>query len=219
MTDPLSIAIEFFPQLLKGLGVSLMLLASIVGLGTPLAFLAALGLRSKFVAIRWLLIVIVEFARGVPSLILLYLIYFGMPELGLTLTSFVAATLALSYNYVGYVSDTIRSGIDAIPRGQLEAASALGLSRWKTTRLVTIPQSFRIITPPLLSWVIVYFQTTAIAFTIAVPELMSAAYSIASQNFQYLTLFILVGLIYAGISIPGSQFSAFLDRRSAKSSI
>lgn len=216
MSDVISIAIEYFPQLVRGLGTSLLLLAAVVGTGTPLAFLAAMGLRSGSAPLRAIIVIVIEFARGVPSLILLYLIYFGMPSIGLTLTSFAAATLALAYNYVGYVSDTIRSGIEAVPRGQLEAASALGLSRWKTVRFVTVPQSFRIITPPLLSWIIVYFQTTAIAFTIAVPELMSAAYSIASKNFQYLTLFVLVGLIYAAISIPGSQFAAFLDRRSEK---
>ncbi|MFC5337102.1 amino acid ABC transporter permease [Leucobacter denitrificans] len=219
MSDPISIAIEYFPQLLKGLWVSVLLLASLVGVGTPLAFLAAIGLRSRFKILRWTLIAIIEFARGIPSLIMLYLIYFGMPSVGLTLTSFVAATIALSINYIGYVSDTMRSGIDSIPRGQLEAASALGLNRWHTVRFVTIPQSFRIITPPLLSWIIVYFQTTAIAFTIAVPELMSAAYSIASKNFQYLTLFILVGMIYAAFSIPGSQLVAALERRSSKSSV
>ncbi|MCP3426946.1 amino acid ABC transporter permease [Rothia sp. AR01] len=207
---------SYLPTLLRGLGMSFLLLLALVAIGTPLAFLLAVAQRSRFSGIRWIAIAFIEIARGIPSLILLYLVYFGLPSVNLSLSSFTAAAIGLGINYAGYVSETVKSGLDAVPRGQTEAAAALGLGRGNVTRFVTIPQSVRIITPPFLSWIIVYFQTTSIAFAIAVPELMSAAYSVANANFQYLTLFIIAGLLYAIISIPGSQLTSVLERKRSR---
>lgn len=215
MSDFITQIGEWIPALLRGLGVSGLLLLTLVAIGTPLAFLLAVAQRSVYAPLRWTGIVLVEIARGIPSLILLYLVYFGLPSAGLSLSSFTAAAVALSINYAGYVSESIKTGLEAVPRGQLEAASALGLGRVAMARFVVIPQSVRIIVPPLLSWIIVYFQTTSIGFAIAVPEIMSEAYSIASQNFQYLTVFIVAGLIYAMFAIPGSQIVTALERRRA----
>lgn len=214
MTDFIAHVGTYLPDLLRGVGISFLLLLALVGLGTPLAFMLAIAQRSQSKVLRWTAVVIVEIARGIPSLILLYLVYFGLPTVDILLSSFAAAAVALGFNYAGYVSETVKSGLEAVPQGQSEAASALGLNRFATMRFVIIPQSVKIIIPPFLSWVIVYFQTTSIGFAIAVPELMSAAYSIAAMNFQYLFLFILAGLIYAAISIPGSQFVALLEKRS-----
>jgi polar amino acid transport system permease protein len=210
---------EFFgylPELLPGLGMSLILLVGLVVLGTPLAFLLAFGLGHRLVAVRWFCVVVVEISRGMPSLILLYLVYFGLPSAGITLTAITAAAIALAINYAGYVSETVRAGIDSVPAGQYEAAAALALNQRTVLRFVTLPQSIRVITPPMLSWVIVYFQTTSIGFAIAVPELMSVAYSLASANYQYLAVFLMVGVLYAVISIPGSQLVSALENRAAR---
>lgn len=212
---------EFFgyiPQLLPGLGMSLILLVCLVALGTPTAFLLAIGLGHRTLIIRWICVVIVEVSRGMPSLILLYLVYFGLPSTGITLTAVTAAAIALAINYAGYVCETVRAGIDSIPPGQYEAAAAIALNKRTVLRFVTLPQSIKVITPPMLSWVIVYFQTTSIAFAIAVPELMSVAYSIASTNYQYLAIFLMVGVLYAVISIPSSQLVSAMERRAMKSS-
>jgi polar amino acid transport system permease protein len=208
---------EYVPKLLPGLGTSFLLLAALVALGTPLAFVLAFGLRNKAPVIRWVTVAVVEIARGMPSLVLLYLVYFGLPSAGLQLTAFAAAALALGLNYAGYVSETVKSGLESLPPGQFEAADALGLDRWTKMRFIVIPQAMKVITPPLLSWIIVYFQTTSIAFAIAVPELTSVAYSIAASNYQYLALFVVAGLLYAAISIPGSQIVAYLEGRTKKS--
>jgi polar amino acid transport system permease protein len=207
---------EYVPQLLPGLGMSFVLLAALVAIGTPLAFVLAFGLRNAAPAVRWLTVAVVEVARGMPSLVLLYLVYFGLPSAGLQLTAFAAAAVALGLNYAGYVSETVKAGLESLPAGQFEAADALGLGRWTKLRFIVIPQSMKVITPPLLSWIIVYFQTTSIAFAIAVPELTSVAYSIAASNYQYLAIFVVVGLLYAAISIPGSQIAAYLEGRAKK---
>lgn len=210
--------VGYLIQLLPGLGISLLLLVCLVGIGTPIGFLLAFGLGHRVTPLRWLCIGVVEIARGMPSLVLLYLVYFGLPSAGIELTAFAAAAAALAINYAGYVSETIRAGLDSVPQGQYEAAAALGLERWSVLRFVTVPQSLKVITPPMLSWVIVYFQTTSIGFAIAVPELMSAAYSIAASNYQYLAVFVLVGLIYAVISIPGSLLVTRLEGRAQRRS-
>jgi polar amino acid transport system permease protein len=208
--------VEYLPQLLPGLGMSFLLLAALVAIGTPLAFVLAFGLRNSSPIVRWITVAVVEIARGMPSLVLLYLVYFGLPSAGLQLTAFAAAALALGLNYAGYVSETVKSGLESLPKGQFEAADALGLDRWTKMRFIVIPQAMKVITPPLLSWIIVYFQTTSIAFAIAVPELTSVAYSIAASNYQYLAIFVVAGLLYAAISIPGSQIVAYLEGRTKK---
>jgi len=203
----------YLPQLLPGLLVSFELLAAIVVIGTPLALLLAVAQRSSLRVFRWTGIAFMEIGRGMPGLILVYLIYFGLPVTGLKLEAFAAAALALGLNYAAYTCEALRSGLDAVPIGQSEAAEALGLSRRVAMQRVILPQAVRIVTPPLLSWVIVYFQATSLAFAISVPELMSVAYSIAASNFQYLNLFVLAGVLYAVISIPGSQIVAALEKR------
>ncbi|MFF1831499.1 amino acid ABC transporter permease [Paenarthrobacter sp. NPDC058040] len=208
--------VQYLPQLLPGLGMSFLLLAALVLIGTPLAFVLAFGLRNSLAPVRWLTVAVVEIARGMPSLVLLYLVYFGLPSAGLELPAFAAAAIALGLNYAGYVSETVKSGLESLPKGQFEAGDALGLDRWTKMRFIVIPQSMKVITPPLLSWIIVYFQTTSIAFAIAVPELTSVAYSIAASNFQYLAIFVVAGLLYAAISIPGSQIVSYMETRAKK---
>jgi polar amino acid transport system permease protein len=212
----LNSVVEYLPQLLPGLGISFLLLAALVAIGTPLAFVLAFGLRNGAAPVRWITVAVVEVARGMPSLVLLYLVYFGLPSAGLELTAFAAAAIALGLNYAGYVSETVKSGLESLPKGQFEAADALGLDRWTKMRFIVVPQSMKVITPPLLSWIIVYFQTTSIAFAIAVPELTSSAYSIAASNYQYLAVFVVAGLLYAVISIPGSQIVAYMEGRAKK---
>jgi polar amino acid transport system permease protein len=204
---------DALPKLLAGLRVSAELLVATVIIGSPLAVALALAQGSRLAPVRWLSFVIVEIGRGIPSLVLLYLIYFGLPQSGILLEAFVAAAIALGLNFAAYTSAVFRSGLDAVPVGQSEAAQALGLSPRVEFLRIILPQAARIVTPPMLGWVIVYFQATSMAFAIAVPELMSSAYSVASSTFQYMSIFVLAGLLYAAFSIPGSQFVAALERR------
>lgn len=213
MVDVISEWPSWARQLLPGLWTSIRLVAALVAIGAPLGLLLALALRSTVKPVKVLAVVIVEIGRGIPALVLLYLIYFGLPQSGIELTAFVSAALALGLNFAAYTSEVFRSGIDAVPVGQIEAAQALGLSRSVQLRKVVLPQAIRIIIPPLLGWLIIYFQATSLAFTVAVPELMSGAYTIATTTFQYLGVFVLAALLYAVICIPGSQLAAALERR------
>ena len=132
---------------------------------------------------------------------MLYLVYYGGPQLGISLTSFVAACVGLALTGACYMSEIIRAGILAVPRGQREASRALGLSAWKEFRLVVFPQALRIILPPLIGYGIIIFQGTSLAFAISTPELLSRAYNEASISFRYTAALSLAGLLFAAVSL------------------
>jgi polar amino acid transport system permease protein len=203
----------WFLDLMPGLLISLQLTGVLLIIGLPLGTLFALGMGSRHRALRYAVTGVVEIARGIPALVLLYLVYFGLPQIDLGMDAFLSAAAALGVSFGAYSSAAIRSGLDAVPAGQREAARALGLHSGDEFFRVVLPQALRIITPPLLGWAIIYFQATSLAFAIAVPELLSRAYTLAVQNFQYFTLLGMAALIYAAISIPASLFSDYLANR------
>lgn len=199
-------------DLLPGLWLSLGLTASLLAVGLPLGLVFAIGLSQKSRIVRTVTIAAVEFARGVPALILLYLVYFGFPEFNFIIESFPSAALALGFSFAGYVSEVFRSGFQAVGAGQREAAAALGLSRWTSFSRVILPQAVKIVIPPLLGWSISFFQATSLAFAIAVPELMSRAYVLATTNFAYLVILSLAAVLYAVVSIPLAHLAERLSQ-------
>jgi len=202
---------------MPGLLISLQLTGTLLVIGLPLGTLFALGLGSHNRPLRYAVAAVVEVARGIPALVLLYLVYFGLPQMQLGMDAFLSAAAALGVSFGAYSSAAIRSGLDAVPTGQREAARALGLHGSDEFFRVVLPQALRVIAPPLLGWAIIYFQATSLAFAIAVPELLSRAYTLAVQNFQYFTLLGMAALIYAAVSIPASLFSDYLaNRRTAR---
>jgi polar amino acid transport system permease protein len=203
---------EWLVDLIPGLGLSLGLTAALLAFGLPLGLAFAIGLSQKNRLIRMIAIALVEFARGVPALILLYLVYFGFPQFNFIIESFPAAALALGFSFAGYVSEVFKSGLEAVGKGQHEAATALGLSPWISFSKVILPQAVKIVIPPLLGWSINYFQATSLAFAIAVPELMSRAYVLATTNFTYLFVLSLAAVLYAVVSIPLAHFAERLSQ-------
>jgi len=205
--------LDWTPELLDGLKVSGQLTAAVVVLGTLMALGLALMRDSRLRAVRILSLVVMEVGRGFPALIGLYLVYYGLPSTGLALGSFAAATAALAFAFAAYTCDVIHAGIQAVPRGQIEASRALGIGRATEFRKIVLPQATRIILPPMLTWAVLYFQTTSIAFTVAVPEAMTRASTIAAGNFEYLGVYAQVGLLYAIFCIPTSFLVQHLERR------
>ncbi len=194
---------DLFPRLAPGLWVSikLTLAALVIGLLVGLAF--ALAGTSRRGWLKWSSIGLVELGRGLPGLIMLYLVYYGLPQVGLTLGNFVAASIALGLTTGAYMSEIMRAGISAVPSGQREASRALGLKPWKELRLVVLPQALRIVVPPLIGYGIILFQATSLAFAISTPELLSRAYNAASISFQYTAALTLAGVMYLVISLVG----------------
>lgn len=197
--------LSWLGALLPGLLVSVELCVALVAVGIPLGLIFALGLTHRHRVVRIAALITVEGCRGIPSLVMLYVVYFGLPQLDLVLEAFPSATIAFGITLGGYLADVFRSGFDAVPQGQREAAAALGLGRVSAFFRVILPQASRIVAPPVLGYVISYFQATSLAFAISVPELMSRAYTVASANFRFLEVLLLAGALYAIICIPSER--------------
>lgn len=207
--------LSHLPALGTGLLTSLEVTIVSLVFGLPFGLLLALGASSENGLLRGAVIGLVELGRGTPALVVLQIFYFGMPGFGVTLSSFVSAVIALALTTGAYTSEIIRGGLQAVPRGEVEAADALGMRQLDALRFVIIPQGLRIAVPPLLGFAILIFQATSLAYTIALPELLGAAYSIGSTTFQYLSVLTLAGLMYAAVAIPASLLT---DRVTARMS-
>lgn len=207
---------SFLPGLLAGLGVSVQVALLSLLIGIPGGLLLAIGAGSKKKPVRTLIIGIVEIGRGTPALVVLQIFYFGLPAGGLTLSSMGASVVALAATTAAYTSEILRGGLQAVPQGEVEAAGALGMSRRDTLRFIVIPQGFRVAIPSLIGFAILIFQATSLAYTVALPELLSQAYSIGSTTFNYLSVLVLAGLMYAAITIPASWLTCRAEKRLAR---
>lgn len=213
MSDILEFWGEWFPDLLAGFWISVEVTAVCLILGIPFGLLLALGVQAKLAPVRWLCLAVVEIGRGTPALILLQFAYFGLPTAGLTLSPFIAASLALAWCTGAYTSEIIRAGLQAVPHGQQEAADVIGLNRWDALRYVILPQALRVSVPALLGFSIIMLQASSLCFTIALPEIVSQAYIVGSNTFRYLPIFILTALMFASVCIPATILVSLLERR------
>jgi polar amino acid transport system permease protein len=164
-----------FPLLLEGLGVTVLLgLVSIVA-GLVSGLLMALLRLYGPLPLRMVARVYIDVFRSIPLLVLLVLVYYALPFVGVRFSSFTAAALALSMVSCAYTAEIFRAGIEAIPKGQFEAADAIGLSFFSSMRDVILPQAFRIVVPPLTSNCINVLKDTALASVVAMPDLLKQA--------------------------------------------
>ncbi len=204
---------EWLPSLLDGLAVSVEVTGVCLLFGVPLGLVLALGVGARARAPRWAALAVVEVGRGAPALILLQFTYFGLPSAGLSLSSFAAASFALAWCTGAYTSEIIRAGLEAVPRGQAEAAAAIGLTELDALRDVLLPQGLRVALPALLGFAIIMLQASSLCFAIALPELVSQAYAAGSTTFRYLPVLVLAALLYAAICIPATLAVSALERR------
>lgn len=206
----------YMPQMLSGLGVSLFIAGVSIVIGYPLGLLLSVMVQHKNLVIRTLGLAIVEVGRGAPALVILYLVYYGLPKFGIAFESIQAACIALVWNAAAYSSEIIRAGLQSVARGQTEAAQVLGLSSRDTFFRVIMPQGMRSAIPGLMGVAIQMFQGTSLAYAIAVPELMKSAYNIGSQDFNYLQIFTLAGICYAAISMPATWITVYFEKRMSR---
>ncbi len=204
---------DWGPRLAAGLVMSLALTCA----GFTLAFV--LGLLLEYLrtrssaAIRAAAALYVVVARGVPILVILYLIYFGMPGSGIVISAFAAGSLGLGLVYGAYLSEVFRAGLSAIPRGQREAALAAGLTPGQTFRLVLLPQAIRHMLAPLLVNLISLLKDSSICALIAVPELTLTSRAIMSESFLPLHVFALTAVLYFALAWPASLAVRLIEKR------
>ena len=169
------VLVRTFPLLLSGLWVTIRIgVASILAglvLGLALALVRLYAVR----ALRVLARLYIDLFRSIPLLVLLIVIYYALPFVGIRLSPFLSAVTALTLVSGAYAAEIFRAGIEAIPDGQFEAASALGLGRWRTMREIVLPQAVRIVIPPLTNNCINVLKDTALASVVAMPDLLKQA--------------------------------------------
>lgn len=163
--------------------------------------------------VKFLATLYVEIVRGTPLVLQLYTIYFLLPEIGISLSAFTASILGLAMNYSAYEAEIYRAGMQAIPQGQWEAATSLGMSRWLTLRRVIIPQATRIVIPPMTNDFIALFKDTAVCSIITVVELSKEYYIHARSTGAVVELGIVTAFFYLLMSYPLSKLATYLENR------
>jgi polar amino acid transport system substrate-binding protein len=157
----------------------------------------------------------VEFFRGIPVLLLLYFLYYGLPSLvpGLRIPAEVAAILGFGLNYAAYEAEIYRTGIGSIAKGQWEAAASLGMSAPLTFRRVILPQAIRVILPPMTNDLVALFKDTSVVSIIAVAELSNRYQILTKSGGGYLQIGLATAFLYLIMSVPLGYLSRYLEQR------
>ncbi len=216
---------QYFPVLLDGawMTVKLTFLGFLlaIGIGLPIATARLYGPAP----LRWLATAYVEFFRGIPVLLLLYFLYYSLPEAGgmlglppnlLKLNAFLVGVIGFGLNYGAYEAEIYRAGIASIPPGQWEAAASLGMSPLRIFLRIILPQSIKVILPPMTNDLVALFKDTSVVSVIAVSELMKQYQTMANDHLQYVEIGLMTILLYLLMSVPLAQLSRSLERRWGK---
>jgi polar amino acid transport system permease protein len=210
----LRVAAEYLPKIIEGFWLTIILAASIIltGLaaGLALAVVRSLGIRP----LNWLIIFIVDLFRALPPLVIIVLLFFGLPAAGYSLSGFAAAWLALALVLMAFTEEIFWAGITAVPKGQWEAARSTGLGFLQTLAMVVIPQALRMTIPPLTNRTIAITKGTALASVVAVPEILGAAQAGVSFSFNPTPL-TLGALAYLVLFVPVVIFGRWVETRFA----
>lgn len=211
--EMLSNWIDWTPQLWKGLKVSLQLTGLALLFGLPLGLVLALASSAKQRLLRYLAIAMVEVGRGAPALVVLQMVYYGLPSAGISAGAFTSGVIALALTTGAYTSEILRAGLNAVPHREVEAGQALGMTHTDILRYVVIPQGVLYAVPALMGFAILIFQLTSLTFTIAIPELLARSYRVGAATYLYLDVLTLAGLMYLAVTIPFGWLVAFAERR------
>lgn len=216
MPEWVTFLLPYVPGFLMASWVVLVLTLLIILVSWVCGLVAALGKASQIGVLRQSSNFYIWFIRGTPALIQIFIIYFGLPQLGLRLSPFVAGVLALGINSGAYVAEIIRSGLSAIPKGQMESALALGMSRFEAMGRIILPQVVRIILPSITNEAISTLKNTSLLSTITVVELTLYAQTIIATTFRPFEFYIATAVIYLVLTTVLTQMSAWMERRNGR---
>jgi len=204
------------PLLLQGAVITVLLSVASMPLAIVAGLLVAIGRLYGPTLLRYPLGWYVEITRGTPLVLQLYVLFFLLPELGLSLPALAAAILGLAGNYAAYEAEIYRAGLQAIPRGQMEAALSLGMSRGLALRRIVVPQAVRLVIPPVTNDFIALFKDTAVCSVITVVELSKQYYIHAQSTGAVIELGCVTALFYLAMSYPLTILVRRLERRLAE---
>lgn len=204
---------SYMPSLLKGAWVTIKLTLISFTIALIIGLIISLARISNTVIIRRVAGIYISALRGTPFFVQLLFIYFGLPDVGIHLTAFNAAVIGLALNQSAYLAEIYRAGIQALPRGQSEAALAIGMSRFQKMYRIILPQAIKNELPSIGNMAILCLKNSSIAAVITVGEIMYNGQILASTTFRHLEIFTLVAIIYWLLHYPLKVFVDILERR------
>ncbi len=208
------IIVNALPLLLEGAVFTVQITALSVAIGIVIGLFVGIGRISKIKPIKWLAAIYVDFLRGTPLLVQIFLIYFALPVItGIKMDPFVAATAACSINSGAYVAEIFRAGIQSIDNGQMEAGRSLGLTWFQTMRYIIIPQAFKRVIPPLGNEFIALLKDSSLVSVIGFEELTRRGQLVIARTYASLEIWFCVAIIYLVMTLSISRFVAYLERR------
>jgi len=202
----------FLATLLGGLGTTVTVALGALVFALVFGLIVALLRVSRWRALRGLAIAYIEFIRGTPALVQLFVIYFGLPDAGITPTPLQAAIIGLGVNGAAYLAEIYRAGIEAIHKGQMEAALTLGMTPARAMQYIILPQAVRTMLPPMTTFAITLLKDTALVSVVAAPEIMFYARNLVTESFLSMHVYLIAAIIYLSMTIPMARIAAALER-------
>lgn len=213
MDFELKLFLESLPALLDGAKTTALLTLISVTIGLALGVGFGVARVARQAPLRWLSVIYVTTFRGIPLLVTLLFLYYGLPSVGIQMTAFTVAILALSLTNGAYVTEIVRSGIQSIDPGQMRAARSLGMSYALAMRRIVLPQAIRRVLPPITNESITLLKNTALVSTIALTDLLRAGVEIMTWKANTFSPFVGVALCYLAMTLPMQAFNTHLERR------
>ena len=208
------LVVNSFPLLLVGAGVTIKITALSVALGVVIGLFVGIARISRLRILRVLAAVYVDFFRGTPLLVQIFLVYFALPvNTGQRVDPFVAAIGSCGINSGAYVAEIFRAGIQSIDKGQMEAGRSLGMTWVQTMRYIIVPQAFKRVIPPLGNEFIALLKDSSLVSVIGFEELTRRGQLIIAKTYGSLEIWISVAVIYLAMTLTISRFVAYLERR------
>ncbi|WP_339164590.1 ectoine/hydroxyectoine ABC transporter permease subunit EhuD [Siminovitchia sp. FSL W7-1587] len=216
MTWDWGFAIDIFPRILKAMWITLGATVVAYLIALVLGLVLTLLRRAKIKPVKWLAVGFIEFVRSTPPLVQLFFLFYALPEIpyiGFAMSPFLTGALGLGIHYSTYVSEIYRSGIEAVPKSQWEASTALNFSRTQTWVKVILPQAIPPVIPMLGNYLIVLFKETPLLSAILVVEMLQTAKIIGSETWRYLEPITIVGLLFLLLSYPSSLLVQHVEKK------
>ena len=208
-----SALIKAIPSLLFGATVTIRITALSIALGLVIGFMTGLARVWPNLVLRTLSSAYIELIRGTPLLVQIFIVYFGLPALGLNLDPFIAGMIAMGINSGAYIGEIVRGGIESIARGQMEAARSLGLTYWQAMRYIIIPQALVRILPALGNEFIALLKDSSLVSTIAISELTRTGQIIITRTFKSFEIWSGVALFYFLMTYTISRIVKYSEKR------
>ena len=212
----ISRVVDAWPLLAKGAWVTVQLTFAASALSLVVGTLSAMLQLSRFRAGYWVSRVYVSAMRGTPLLVQLFVVFFGLPLLGIRGEAFLAAVIAIGLNSGAFVTEILRAAVLNVPRGQLEAAETVGMSRWQAWRRVILPQAFVTSLPALTNEFSILLKATPLASVVAVTELAYAGQLVIARTFEPVEILLTIAALYVAFVLCLSQVSRRMESRFAR---